>query len=183
MLLTEQRVVVLITGISGAGKSTVGDLLARRFDRGVHVDGDVFRQMVVAGRVKETADPSPEAFRLLRLRYMLGAATADAYFNAGFSVVVQDVVIGPILRDYVGMIQSRPLCVVTLAPRCEVVAAREAARPKTAYPPGGDQIAVFDDALRRETPRIGLWLDTSEQTPEQTVDEIVARSWDEARVT
>lgn len=183
MPLTERHVVVLLTGISAAGKSTVGNLLARRFERGVHIDGDVFRQMVVAGRVKETANPRPEAFRLLLLRYMLSAATADAYFNAGFSVVVQDVVIGPILHDYVAMIQSEPLCVVTLAPRRDVVSAREVSRAKTAYPPGGDEITVFDDVLRRETPRIGLWLDTSEHTPEETVDEIVERAWDEARVT
>jgi len=179
-VLTERHVVVLVTGISAAGKSTISDLLARRFDRGVHVNGDVFRRMVVAGRSEMTSDASPEALRQLRVRYALGAATADAYFNAGFSVVVQDVVIGPMLQDYVEMIESRPLRVVTLAPRRAVVAVREAARAKTAYAPGFDGIAALDDALRRDTPRIGLWLDTSEQTPQETVDEIIARAWDEA---
>jgi hypothetical protein len=36
------------------------------------------------------------------------------------------------LRDFVGMIESRPLCLVTLAPRPDVVAAREATRAKSA---------------------------------------------------
>jgi dephospho-CoA kinase len=40
----------VITGVMAAGKSTVADLLARRFDRGVHVRGDVFRKMIVTGR-------------------------------------------------------------------------------------------------------------------------------------
>ena len=31
------------------------------------------------------------------------------------------------------------------------------------------------------TPRVGLWIDSSNQSPEQTVDEIIAR-WDEALV-
>src|SRR4051794_19528143 len=53
--------VVLITGISAAGKSTVAELLAQRFERGVHVKGDVFRRMVVSGREPMTADPSDEA--------------------------------------------------------------------------------------------------------------------------
>jgi chloramphenicol 3-O-phosphotransferase len=181
--LTEQHVVVLVTGISAAGKSTVSELLARRFDRAVHVKGDTFRRMVVAGRAEMTADPSPEAWRQLRLRYALGAATCDAYFDAGFSVVVQDVVLGAMLEDYVAMIESRPLCVVTLAPRPDVVAAREASRAKTAYRSGFDTIAALDRALRRDTPRIGIWLDTSEQTPDETVDEVVARAWSEARVT
>ncbi len=91
--------------------------------------------------------------------------------------------LGPWLRDYVGMIESRPLCVVALVPRPDVVAAREAARSKSAYRPGFDTIADLDHALRVETPRIGLWLDTSEQTPAETVDEIVARAWDDAQIT
>ena len=182
MPLTARQVVVLVTGVPAAGKSTVGDLLARRFPRGVHVEGDVFRRMVLTGRVPESAHPSPEALRLLRMRYVLQAATADAYFDAGFSVVVEDVVIGPILRDYVDMIRSRPLCVVALTPRRDVVLAREESRATTTYPDRGE-LAAVDDALRHGTPRIGLWLESSEQTPEQTVDEILARAWDEARVT
>ena len=174
---------VLVTGISAAGKSTVSELLAKRFDRGVHLRGDVFRRMVVAGRAEMTSDPTPRARAQLQLRYMLGAATADAYFDAGFSVVLQDIVIGPKLGEYLAMIKSRPLCVVTLAPRPDVVAAREASRSKSAYRPGFETITALDNALRFETPRIGLWLDTSEQTPDASVNEIAARAWDEGRIT
>jgi cytidylate kinase len=182
VLLTAEHVVVLVTGISAAGKSTVSDRLAARFERGVHVQGDVFRRMVVAGREEMTSEPTPEAWRQLRLRYALGAATCDKYFRVGFSVVLQDSVLGPALADYVAMIESRPLCVVVLAPRPDVVAAREAARPKQAYRTGFDTIAALDDALRRDTPKLGLWLDTSDQTPDETVETIIARAWDEARV-
>jgi chloramphenicol 3-O-phosphotransferase len=173
--LVDEHVVVLVTGISAAGKSTVAELLARRFQRGVHVKGDVFRRMVVAGREDMTAVPSDEARRQLRLRYRLGAATTDAYFEQSFSVVVQDVVIGPLLVEYVEGIRSRPLIVVVLAPRAEVVALREAERSKVGYRDGHNSINQLDAALRHETPRVGLWLDTSVQTPEQTVDEIVTR--------
>lgn len=172
---------VLVTGIPAAGKSTVADRLARRFPRGVHVRGDVFRRMVVAGRHEMTASPSDEARRQLQLRYRLGAATADAYHEAGFAVVVQDVVLGPALADYAGWIRSRPLVVVVLAPRPEIVAAREAARPKTAYD-GRDRLAELDAALREGTPRLGLWLDTSALDPDATVDEIVRRGLDEGTV-
>jgi hypothetical protein len=40
----------------------------------------------------------------------------------------------------------------------------------------------LDDVLRRETPRIGLWLDTSGQTPAETVADILGRAWTDARV-
>ena len=43
---------------------------------------------------------------------------------------------------------------------------------------------VAEELARRlaDTPRIGLWLDTSEQTPAQTVDEILGRAWTEGRI-
>jgi len=179
--LVAARPLVLVTGIPAAGKSTVADRLARRFPRGVHVRGDVFRRMVVAGRHEMTAAPTDEARRQLRLRYRLGAATADAYHEAGFAVVLQDVVVGPALADYVGSLRSRPLVVVVLAPRPDVVAAREAGRPKTAYD-GPDRIAELDAALREGTPRLGLWLDTSALDPDATVGEIVRRGLGEGAV-
>lgn len=117
----------------------------------------------------------------LWLRYRLGAATADAYHEAGFSVVVQDIVIGPSLPEYVAAIRSTPLIVVVLTPRPDVVAQREAARIKTAYRDGFDSIRELDAALRAETPRIGSWLDSSDQPPAETVEEIIERGLNEGR--
>lgn len=173
MALTDQAAVVLITGIPAAGKSTVADQLARRFERCVHVRGDVFRRMVVTGRQEMTATPTEEAQR--QLRYRLAAQAADSYYEAGFSVVMQDVVIGRLLTTYVSGIRARPLTLVVLAPRPEVVATREAARTKVAYRDDRATVTALDAALRRETPRIGLWIDTSTQSPDETVDEIIMR--------
>lgn len=182
MTLLEAEPVVFITGISASGKSTVAEMLASRFVRGVHVRGDIYRRMIVTGRHEMTSAPSPEALRQLGLRYRLGAATADRYHEAGFSVVVQDIVIGPMLADYVAAIQSRPLVVVVLAPRAEVVARREQSRAKVAYREGFNDIGELDLVLRQQTPRLGLWLDNSDQDPVTTVDEIVRRGLDEGRI-
>lgn len=182
MTLLEQQVVVFITGISAAGKTTVGDLLARRFERGVHVKGDVFRRMIVAGREDMTVTPSQEALQQLGVRYRLGASTADAYFQQGFSVVVQDVVLGADLVNYAKSIRSRPLVVVVLAPRPEVVKQREAEREKVAYHGAHHTIDQLCEVLRTETPRLGLWLDTSKQTAEETVDEIIERGLTDGQV-
>jgi cytidylate kinase len=180
--LTDHQVVVLITGISASGKSTVAELLATRFDRAAHVRGDNFRRMIVSGRALMTTELSPQARRQLELRYQLGAATADAYFGEGLSVIVQDVVLGADLQMYTHLIESRPLCVVVLIPRLDVVGIRERDREKSAYGSGRADPAALDAALRDLTPRLGLWLDSSDQTPEQTVEEIIDRAWLEARV-
>jgi hypothetical protein len=94
--------------------------------------------------------PSEEAWRQLRLRYRLAAQTGDTYYEAGFSVAVQDVVIAPLLTTYVNGIRARRLVVVVLAPRPEVVARREAARTKVAYRDDAATITALS-ALRQET--------------------------------
>lgn len=157
-------------------------MLAAQFPKGAHVRGDVFRRMVVSGREEPTGTPSEEAWRQLCLRYRLGAMVADAYFEAGFSVVVQDIVIGPALDEYVDMITSWPVVVVVLAPRPDVIARREKERVKKGYT-GGFTPEMLDEALRLQTPRIGLWLDSSDQTPAETVNEILQRAWREGRIT
>jgi hypothetical protein len=137
--------------------------------------------MVVNGRAEMTPDPSTEALRQLRLRYQMTAQVSDGYFAAGFTVFAQDVILGQDLAELVAAIQSRPLFVVVLAPRPDAVMRREAARAKSAY--DSWTVHALDLALREETPRIGLWFDTSEQTPAETVDEILARAWTEARIS
>ncbi|WP_413757455.1 AAA family ATPase [Streptomyces sp. MMBL 11-3] len=168
--------VVLITGIMAAGKSTVAQALAERLPRAAHVRGDVFRRMVVSGRAEYEpgAGPESEAEAQLRLRHRLSAATADAYARAGFTAVVQDVLLGEHLTAYTALVRTRPLYVVVLAPDPRVVAQREAERAKTGY--GAWTVEQLDAGLRADTPRIGLWLDTSGQTPAQTVDAILAAS-------
>jgi chloramphenicol 3-O-phosphotransferase len=178
--LFDEHAVVLVTGISASGKSTVGEALATRFARGVHVRGDAFRRMVVSGREDMIAQPSAEAVRQLQLRYGIATRVTDAYFDAGFSCVLQDVILGRALQECVDVLRARPLYVVVLCPSVDVVAAREAERDKTGYPAGHHSIAALDQGLRSETPRIGLWLDTSEMSLEETVETIAARAGEAA---
>ena len=172
------RAILLITGIQAAGKSTVAQQLAERLPHSVHLRGDVFRRMVVSGRAEMSPEPSEEAVRQLRLRHRLTAQAADEYFTSGFTVIAQDVVLGEHLTELAAQIKTRPLMLVVLAPTSEAIAAREAGRGKDAYDDWA--VAGLNKVLHEETPRVGLWLDTSGQTPDQTVDEILGRAWTEA---
>jgi GrpB-like predicted nucleotidyltransferase (UPF0157 family) len=166
--------IYLITGPMAAGKSTVARLLAERFERGVYLEGDFFRRSIVSGRVEMTPDASAEAVEQLRLRYRLAAAAADAYFDAGFTVALEDVVAGGLLGEYRTMIGSRPCHVIVLMPSLEAIAAREAGRQQKGYTAW--TVEELYEGFAATTPRVGLWLDTSDQTAEETVDEILART-------
>lgn len=173
-------VMFLITGIQASGKSTVAQLLAERFPRSAHVRGDLFRRMLVASREEPLPGFGPVALAQLRLRHQLAVEAADRYMVAGFTTVLQDCFLGEQFPWAVGQVRSRPLLVVMLAPRADEVARREAGRRKKAYDPW--TIDGLDQLLREQTPRIGLWLDSSDQRPDQTVEEILARAWRDGRV-
>ena len=164
----------LITGIMAAGKSSVAQALAQRLPKSVHLRGDVFRKMIVRGRAElSSLELSQAAEAQLRLRYQLAVSAALQYRTAGFSVVYQDIVVGESLRETVAALDVSPLYVVVLCPSTKIVAARAAARSKGGYTPELTP-ANFDLALRRDTPRLGLWLDSSELSVAETVETILA---------
>jgi cytidylate kinase len=176
---SEQPPIILITGIMAAGKSTVAQSLAERLPRSVHLRGDVFRRMIVSGRATMTARLSHEATEQLRLRYRIAAAAARLYLKANFTVVYQDIILGASLAEVVGHYSGCRLHVVVLCPAGKAVATREAGRIKKGYI--GIEVADLDEALRSQTPRIGLWVDSSAQSVEQTVNYILSHL-EQARV-
>ncbi|MGS2591945.1 AAA family ATPase [Streptomyces hebeiensis] len=168
--------VFVLTGVPGSGKSTVGALLARRFDPAVLIEGDVLRRMVVAGRAEMTTDPSQEAVRQYGLRLRHLAYLTRSYAAEGFTVVAEDNLLGAHLEEFIGLLGDvRPCHVIALAPDSATVLRRDAARSGRAYDETGRYARELDQVLRRDTARLGLWLDTSEQKAEETVEEILAR--------
>lgn len=180
----ERRGIFLITGAQAAGKSTVGRLLAERFDRGAFVEGDVMWKLIVSGNEDMRIPPTDEALRQLTLRYRNGAMLADSLFENGFTAVHSDIIMEHGLPLYVEMVRNRPLYIVMLSPSIETVVERERGRGSNAYR-DWDSIEEGVEAFYEwidNTDRIGLWVDSSGQTPEQTVDEIMERVWDEGAV-
>jgi len=151
------------------------------------VRGDLFRRMIVNGRADMgPADPGPEAVHQLHLRYELAVDVADRYAAAGFNVVLQDIILGTDLARVVDRIRTRPVAVVVLAPRADVVRDRDYERRrrlgKVAYEPGDQDATDLDTVLRTGTPRLGLWVDTSNLSVEQTTDQILKHLDSEAVV-
>jgi predicted ATPase len=174
-----ERAIYIVSGIPGAGKTTVSRLLAQRFARGVHIESDLLQEMIVSGGLWPDGEPQEEAHRQLRLRDRLGCMLADEFFEAGFTPVIDAVVIGGHVERFWSDIRNRPALFVLLTPDLDVVRQRDATRPEKHV---FDKWGYLDEAVRNDTPKVGLWIDSSSQTATQTVDEVLRRA-SEAEIT
>jgi len=174
------RKVVLVTGMQAAGKSTVAPLLAARMGPpAATLDGDVFYRGVVAGAEIMTPDPSPEAVRQLELRYDASALVAQHYADNGFDFVCSDIVLGEHVERWFSRLRNVDPYLVVLVPSVESIVAREVGRGGgNAYRDWQEPSGSLADAVRAlqagldGIPQRGLWLDTTGQTPAETVDAI-----------
>src|SRR5262249_35696086 len=169
----------LISGVPAAGKTTFARALASRFPRWAHIEGDlVGEQFIVNGLVPPQGPPQDEARAQLQLRRRNMCALADSFSEAGFVPVLDDVVVAvPVLEGYLAGLRSRPLLLVQLAPRLDVIRVRDSGRHKQVF----EMWSHLDAQMRAAMTPDGLWLDTSTMTAAETVDEILARC-DEAIV-
>jgi predicted kinase len=165
--------IFLITGLMASGKSTVAQALARRFPRSVHLRGDSFRRMIVNGQEPMSFELSEAARRQLALRYDLSVQTAKGYADAGYTVIYQDIILGPPLAEVAAKFDGYPLSVVVLCPGEETISRRESDRGKSGYK-NRAEIAAFARVLHEETAHIGTWVDSSGLTVAETVNQILA---------
>ena len=170
--------VVLVTGMQAAGKSTIAPLLAARLGPpAATLDGDVFYRGVVAGADHMTQHPSPEALRQLQLRYDASALIAQHYADAGFDFVCSDIILSADVAKWFDRLRGVETYLVVLVPSVESIVDREIGRGgNNAYRDWGGTLADGVRALQAglvDIPRRGLWIDTSDQTPAQSVDTIL----------
>ncbi len=171
------RPIFVITGQLSAGKSTIASALLARFDRGLHVDVDAIREMVVSGRASPL-DWNDETERQFGLAVEGSVALAGIYSRAGYAVVIEGG-LDPAAarRALLDQGLADRLVGVVLHPRLDVALARNRARTHKGFDTSvlEDAMRHIDDDLRREPPPEG-WstLDNSDEPMEQTVERILS---------
>ena len=175
--MTDDAKIIIATGIQGAGKSTIGRLLADRYERSAFVDADDLHWLIVSGQAWVTGPGEPistEAADQLRLRLHNACLLARSFSNAGFTAIAVDIIMGERWEQLREELRGTPFYFVVLAPDAATVIAREAARGKKTIL-GSEWAYYLDDELRKTMAGVGLWIDSSNQTPEETLDEILRR--------
>jgi len=164
---------VIVSGMPGAGKSTVSALAAHLIPRAAQVKGDDVNQMILSGRVWFMAEPRDEALRQYELCERNMCALANNFVDFGFTVFMDTVVQDAAMLDLLlALLSPRPVRLVILAPGVDVCKDRNATR----HP---DERFVFesyhqlDADMKRDLGERGWWFDTSALSAEETAEQLV----------
>jgi predicted kinase len=174
---------LIVTGMPGAGKSTVTRLVAAKLPRSARLDGDVLNEMIVSGRVWALGEPADEAARQVALCNRNLCALAANFVDAGFTPVIDWVIPSrEQLGLFTGLLAPRPVLFVVLAPGIEACRYRNTIRdPAERF--DFDGYETLDADMKRELGDTGWWFDTSALTPAKTAEKIIREASRRALVT
>jgi gluconate kinase len=165
------KIVWIISGIPGVGKSTTSKALAKSLDLAAYIEGDMVREMIVSGYVFPTADPFEESMRQIRLGATNCGLLARSFIKAGFTPVIDFAFVTKEHYDHLLQeLDGFDARLITLAPGKQVAFERDRLRSEKTL---GDQFAYLDDVMRKELGTTGLWIDNSVLTIEETVNKIL----------
>jgi len=169
----------LISGVPGAGKTTVAIELCRRYPKAIHLPVDDLRELVRSGLASPLNWTVETAQQFALARRNAARAAAD-YADSGFAAVIDDVVREADMPQFLPHLRGRAPRKVLLRPSLTEATRRNRERSNKSF-----DTQVLETVTRRLYPTLNegcspsdgwLVVDTSEMSPAGTVDLILASS-------
>lgn len=166
------RVCLLVTGVPGAGKTTVANRLAGSLPRSALLSGDMIARLVVGGYVWPLGEPAEEAASQVALCNTNLCALAEKFMDAGFTPVIDWVVPDGAQLDVFRRALGSRLRLLVLDPSAATCVARDLGRPpqeQFAFD-GHEQLRM---AMWDGFGSSGWWLDTTDLTVAATTEHVL----------
>ncbi len=169
----------LISGIPGAGKTTIERAVCARYSNAIHIPVDDLREFVVTGHALPI-EWTHETTRQFALARGSAARMAADYSDEGFAVVIDDVMREEDIDQFTRHLSGRPLTKVALIPRLDVALARNRDRTNKSF-----DTSILEPVARRLhrslvescRPDSGwIAIDTSDMDVAASVTEILRRA-------
>ena len=166
--------IIFITGMAGAGKSTVGRLVARHFPKCLFIQVDELREKMVKGYARpEDGVFTEEVMQQFQMARSTAIYMARLYANQGVDVVIDDVCApANFAEQYAALFEIPAVHRILLYPKASIVIERIKQR-------GGPlehiiYVPVVYNYLDSMSKDGWIVLDSSEWTIEQTVNEVLS---------
>jgi chloramphenicol 3-O-phosphotransferase len=165
--------VLILTGPPGAGKSSVAEALADRYDRVAHIDVDTVRHFITPTGYIHPGHAGFDHQRDIATRNV--CAMSRNYLEERFGVIIDDVVIDRAqLGAYVEGLKPAGFAVhyIRLLPSLEACKARNAARREARI--AAERLEVVYGEFEQAGDIGGVTIDSSELTVYTTADRVQA---------
>jgi deoxyadenosine/deoxycytidine kinase len=166
--------ITFITGMAGAGKSTVGRLVAKHFPKSLFIQVDELREKVIKGYARpENGVFTEEVIQQFQMARSTAIYMARLYADHGLDVVIDDVCVpSNFVEQYAALFKIPEVHRVLLYPKAATVIERIKQR-------GGpfehiQHVPVIYNFLDTMSKDGWIVLDSSEWTIEQTVKEVLS---------
>jgi adenylate kinase family enzyme len=157
----------IFTGPCAAGKNTVATLVARSVDKGVHIDIDRLRAMVVQPHKAPWEGEEGKAQQ--RLAIENGCILAQQFIQEGYSVAISDLLSDSTARVYKKLLHEYPFKIIRLIPSFSEVKKRDVAR--------GQRLKEDEvDMLYKQQEQLTLYdvtIDNTHMKPEEVVQKLI----------